>query len=229
MSLTSNIIARQCYARIGAFTGTAADIATAYVGSLTSLNTESFPLQSIYDILAGIENEISTAVAMNVNNVLRTTIGDTITTTSGSQVPDTSDGGSPVIGEWGQVRDADTGIPLTPGLHEDEIIALSNGPTGLFKTTYHSYAVRFPRIYATVTNLEIDCCVFDYDARVAVINADGDLLFQQNQDAYFYGVMANLKNEDPAYTALSNEYVPMYAAFIQAQNPPRDLVGESAS
>jgi len=221
MALTPNIIIRSCYIRLGAWLGNSQELNAQYNADtdFEQIVTEAFPIQSMWDMLTGIENEISVAVSMNVDNVLRTVIGDTITTTSGSQVPDTSDGGKPVIGEWGQVRDADTGIPLTPGMHEDEIIALTNGPTGLFKTTYHSYAVRYPRIYATVTNLEIDCCVFDYDARAAVIAANGNLLFEQSSDAYFYGLMSALKNEDPAYSVLSNEYVPLYQAWLQSQAP----------
>ena len=231
MSLTSNVIVRQVYARIGAFQGTASEIATDYTNdaALSSANTESFPLQSMYDMLTGVENEIATAIAMNANNVLRTDIGDIITVASGALVPDISDGGFPVIGEWGQVRDAGTGIPLTPGMHEDEIIALSNGPTGLFKTTYHSYAVRFPRIYATVSPIEIDCCVWDYTTRAAAIAANEALLFQQCQDAYFYGLMSNLKNEDPLYSELSNQYMPLYQEWLKAQQPETDLVGVAAS
>lgn len=233
MSLFPNEIVRQCFVRIGAFEGTPAQIATQYAddAALATAATESFPLQSMYDMLTGVEGEMATAVSMNADNVLRTVIGDTITTTSGSQVPDTSDGGKPVIGEWGQVRDADTGLPLTPGMHEDEIIALSNGPSGLFISTYRSYAVRYPRIYATVPNLEIDCCVFDYDTRSAAIAANEALLFDRCQDAYFFGLMSNLKNQDPAYTSLSNEYVPMYAQWLvsQGQNVPPASVEASQS
>lgn len=219
------------YVRIGAFQGNAAEIATDYESdaALATANTESFPLQSMYDMLAGIENEMSTAIALNVDNVLRDIIGDTITVASGALVPGVSDGGFPVIGEWGQVRGSVSGLPLTPGMHEDEIIAISNGPTGLFKTAYHSYAVRFPRIYATVTPIEIDCCVFDNVARAAAISANEALLFQQEQDCYFYGLMANLKNEDAAYNSLSGLYEPLYQAWLAAQNPPPSNTSVEAS
>jgi hypothetical protein len=217
--------------RIGAWSGDSAEINAAYNADTNFIQvvSEAFPPQAMYDALTGVENEIAVAVAMNVNNVLRTTIGDTITVASGALVPDTSDGGFPVIGEWGQVRDSTTGIPLTPGMHEDEIIALTNGPSGLFKSTFHSYAVRFPRIYATVALLEIDCCVFDYDVRADVIEAGGTLLFQQSSDAYFYGLMSKITNENPSYTALANEYAPLYQAWLQAQNPPPSNTSVEAS
>ena len=230
MSLTSNIIVRLAYSRVGAFQGNASQIATDYASdaALADANTESFPLQSMYDILVGVENEMATAVAMNVNNTLRNVLGDIVTVTSGGLIPAISDEDLPIIGEWGQVRTA-AGIELTPAMHEDEIRAIVNGPSGLFKTNYYSYALRPPRIYATQTTLEIDVCVFDIDARQTAINANEDLLFQQMQNAYFSGLMANLKNEDPAYTSLSNEYAPAYQAWLLAQNPPRDVVGQAAA
>lgn len=230
MALLPSAILRQAYIRIGGWLGNSQELNAQYNAdtNFEQIVSESFPPQSMYDLLTIVENAMAVAVASDPDNVLRTSIGDTITTTSGSLVPDTSDGGDPVIGEWGQVRDATTGLPLTPGMHEDEIIAISDGPTGLFKSSYRSYAVRFPRIYATVRNLEIDCCVFDYDARAAAIAAEGALLFEQSQDAYFYGVMANLKNQDPAYTSLSNEYVPMWAAWLAGQAPKAGGLTEQA-
>lgn len=230
MSLLPSVIIRSAYIRIGAWQGNSQEINAQYNAdtNFEQIVSESFPPQSMWDMLTIVENAMAVAVASDPDNVLRTTIGDTLTTTSGSLVSDTSDGGDPVIGEWGQVRDADTGLPSNPGLHEDEVIAISNGPTGLFKSTYRSHAVRFPRIYATFTNIEIDCCVFDYDARSAAIAANGALLFEQSEDAYFYGLMANLKNQDTAYTALSNEYVPMWAAWLASQNPKADGLTEQA-
>ncbi len=232
MALTPNIIIRRCYVTIGAWMGNSPEINAQYNAdtNFEQVVSESFPPQSMWDSLTMVENTIAVAVASNPDNVLRTTIGDTITTTSGSLVPDTSDGGSPVIGEWGQVRDADTGLPLTPGMHADEIIALSDGPTGLFKSTYRSYAVKFPRIYAvSATNLEIDCCVFDYDVRAAAIAANGNLLFEQSSDAYFFGLMANLKNQDAMYTSLSNDYVPMWAEWLKSQAPQPSNTSVAAS
>lgn len=229
MSLTSNIICRQAYVRIGAFSGDAGAIATAYTGSLSILNTESFPLQSMYDMLAGIEGEMATVASSNEDSVLRSVLQDVATVVSGARIPSVGDGGGNIIGVWGQVRDADSGIELTPGLHEDEIRTIVNGPTGLFKSTLYSYALRPPRIYATVPDLEIDCCTFDLTARQAAIDGNEELLFQQCQDAYFYGLMANLKNEDPSYTLLANDYVPLYEAWLVSQGKPIRAVAQEAA
>jgi hypothetical protein len=231
MALTPNIIIRAAYVRIGAWLGDSAQINAQYNSdtNFDQVVSESFPPQAMYDMLTAVENEIAKVVASNPDNVLRTTIGDTITVASGAQVPDISDGGAPVMGEWGQVRDADTGLPLTPGMHEDEIVTISNGPAGLFKSSYRSFAVRFPRIYATVANLEIDCCVFDYDQRAAAIAANQNLLFEQSSNAYFYGLMANLKNQDALYTSLSNEYVPLYAEWLKSQAPEPSNTSVAAS
>jgi len=229
--LTSATIIRQAYIRIGAWQGDPATLNAQYNADtdFTQIVSESFPPQSMWDMLTGVENEIATAVASNQDNVLRSVLQDIATVTSGNRIPSTGDGGGDIIGVWGQVRDADTGIELTPGLHEDEIRAVVNGPAGLFKSSLYSYVLRPPRIYATVTELEIDVCTFDVTARAAAIAADGDLLFQQCQNAYFDGLMANLKNQDAQYTSLSNEYTQPYQMWLASQQPPRDVVAEAAA
>jgi hypothetical protein len=231
MSLTSSVIIRQAYIRIGAWLGTSAEINPQYNTdtNFEQVVSESFPPQSMWDMLTGVENEIATAVANDQDNVLRSVIQDIATVTSGNRVPSTGDGGGSIIGVWGQVRQAGTGIELTPGLHEDEIRAIVNGPTGLFKSTLYSYAFRPPRIYATVPSLVIDVCTFDYATRAAAIAANEALLFQQCQDAYFYGLMSNLSNEDSNYTALANMYKPLYAEWLAGQQPNRPVTAEAAA
>lgn len=229
MALTSDIPIRQAYVRIGAWLGDSQEINAAYNADtdFEQVVSESFPPQSMWDMLTAIENEMATAVASNEDNVLRSVLQDIATVTSGNRIPSTGDAGGSVVGVWGQVRQASTGIELTPALHEDEIRAVDNGPSGLFKSTLYSYALRPPRIYATVSALEIDVCTFAYATRAAAIAAGGNLLFQQCQNAYFSGLMYNLKNEDATYTALSNEYEKPYMTWIAAQVPPRDVVGEA--
>lgn len=221
-------IIRQAYVRIGAYQGTAAQISTAYGAGVTGLNTESFPLQSMYDMLTSVENEIATAIASNANSVLRRVLHDTATVVSGAAIPVLGAGGGAIIGVWGQVRDAATGIELTPNLHEDEIRTLNN--SSIFITSYYSYALRPPRIYATVANVEIDVCTFDQAARQTAITANGALLFPQCENAYFDGLMANLKNEDDRLIGLSNQFTDPYQAWLQSLNPaPRDVVSEAAA
>lgn len=231
--LTSSVILRQAYVRIGAWLGDPAEINAQYNAdsNFEQVVSESFPAQSMWDMLTGVENEIAIAVAMNQDNTLRDNIFDIATVTSGGRIPSIGDSSTSakIIGVWGQVRQAGTGIELTPGLHEDEIRAIVNGPTGLFKSTLYSYALRPPRIYATVSALEIDCCVFNYTARAAAIAANGNLLFQMCQDAYFYGLMSNLSNEDSNYTTLANQYKPLYAEWLTSQQSPRDVVSEAAA
>lgn len=231
MSLTSGIIIRQAYVRIGSWQGDSTEINAQYNADVNfeQVVSESFPPQSMWDMLTGVENEMATAVASNENNVLRSVLQDISTVTSGNRIPSTGDGGGSIIGVWGQVRDADSGIELTPGLHEDEIRAIVNGPSGLFKSSLYSYALRPPRIYATVTSLEIDVCSFNYSTRAAAIAANGSLLFQQCQNAYFDGLMSQLKNQDAAYTSLSNEYEKPYQMWLAAQQPPRPVVTEAAA
>lgn len=230
MPLTSSQIIRQCYVRIGAWRGDAQQINAQYNAdtNFTQTISESFPPQSMWDMLTGVENEIATAVASNQDNVLRSVLQDIATVTSGNRIPSTGDGGGSIIGVWGQVRDSDTGIELTPALHEDEIRTIVNNG-GLFISSYFSYALRPPRIYATVSEVEIDVCTFNQATRATAIAADEALLFPMAQDAYFYGLMAGLKNQDAQYTELANQYAPMYAQWLTSQQPPRAVTTEAAA
>lgn len=229
MPLTSHIIIRQAYVRIGAFTGDAAQISTDYAGSLANLNTESFPLQSMYDMLVLTEQEMAWAVGNNENSTYRELLADTVGVNSGDAVPDVGDGtGMPIIGVWGQVREAGSGTELVPGLHEDEIRAL--GSSTIFTLGYFSYAYKPPRVYASRPSLEIDVCVYDFTARAADIAADGAMLFQNCEGAYFAGLMSRLKNEDPLLQSLSDQFAGAYQAWLESlRNSPRGLVQEAAA
>lgn len=229
MSLVPSIVIRQAYVRIGAYSGTAAEIDTAYSGGVAGLNTESFPLQSMWDLLTATESEMANAVASNANNTLRSLLHGIVTVASGGVVSGSSDLGVPIIGVWGQVRDEDSGIELTPNLHEDEIRAL-NSSSSIFISNYFSYALRPPRIYATVDAVTIDVCTYDYTTRQDAIENDQALTFQTCEAAYFDGLMSRLKNEDERYTALSNQFAPSYQAWLEQQRIwPRDVVKEAAA
>jgi len=49
------------------------------------------------------------------------------------------------------------------------------------------------------------------------------------ENAYFDGLMTQLKNQDAAYTALANEYEKPYQEWLAAQATSRNLVGEAAA
>lgn len=185
----------------------------------------------MWDALTGVENEMATAVAMNQDSVLRDNIFDTATVTSGGRIPSIGDSSSSakIIGVWGQVRDADAGLELTPGLHEDEIRAINQNAGSMYITNYYSYALRPPRIYATQTNLIIDVCTFNYSARATVIAAGGSLLFPMESACYLAGLMTALKNQDSLYTSLSNSYEPAYKEWLTTQSGGRPVVAEAAA
>lgn len=230
MSLTSNIPIRRAYVAIGGWEGTSQEINAQYNAdtNFEQIVSESFPPQSMWDMLTGVENEIATSVAMNGDSVLRRVLHDTATVTSGGLIPATGDAGGTIIGNWGQVIGSD-GIELTPGLHEDEVAAVVNGPTGLFKSTLHSFTLRPPRIFATVSSLTIDVCTFNYATRATAIAAGGALLFQGCPNAYFAGLMSYLKNQDGLYTELSNQFAPAYQAWLASPTSSRDVIVEAQS
>jgi len=230
MSLTSDLITRQAYVRIGGWQGDSQEINAQYNAdsNFEQIVSESFPPQSMWDMLTAVENEIATSVAMNGDSVLRRVLHDTATVTSGGLIPETGDSGGTIIGNWGQVIGSD-GIELTPGLHEDEIAAVVNGPTGLFKSTLHSFALRPPRIFATVSSLTIDVCTYDYNTRAGIIAEGGLLLFQACPNAYFSGLMSNLRNQDSSYSELAAQYAPAYQAWLASPTSSRDVIVEGQS
>lgn len=220
MSLLPYTIIRQAMIRLGAYQGLPADIATNYANTaFTDFETEVFPVQAMRDGLLGVEQEMAQAIAMNKDNVLRANIKDTVAVAYGAEIPSVGSGSSTakIIGKWGQVRDADSGKLLVPGLREEEIRIMVDNPGGMFKTSFFGYALQPPRIYSTVANMLIDCCVYDYDARKTAIDANGALLFPFAQAAYFDGLMTTLKNEDATLTGLSSQFEKPYAEWLAAQ------------
>jgi len=231
--LLPSTVIRQAYIRIGAWLGLPEDIAFSYNNdtAFTNVISESFPPQSMQDYLVGVEQEMALAIALNQDNVLRSNISDTVTVASGAQIPShgSSSTTAKIIGNWGQVRDAaDENKLLVPALREEEIRIIMDN-SGVFISSYFAYALRPPRIYATVANVIIDCCVFDYDARKAAIDADEPLLFPMAQNAYFSGLMCSLKNEDATITALSSQFEKPYAEWLGAQQANRPVTVEAAA
>lgn len=232
MSLLPYTIAQQALIRIGAYKGLPTQIAANYANaSFATFETEVFPLTALYASLTGVEQEMAQAVAMNQDNTLRANISDRVAVASGAEIPavGSSSSTAKIIGVWGQVRNADTGKLLVPALREEEIRILVDNPGGMFKSSFFAYALRPPRIYATVTNLEIDCCVYDYDARKIAIDANEELLFPMAQAAYFDGLMSTLKNEDAALIGLSSQFEKPYAEWLAAQQGYRDVTTQAAA
>lgn len=227
--MTSNTIIRQAYVRIGAWLGDPTEINAQYNADadFEQIVSEAFPAQSMWDMLTGVEGEMAQAVAKNPNNTLRGNIADTVTATSGGLIPTigASSATAKIIGEWGQV--VGSSQPMTRGLHLDELRVRSQNPGTLYKSSLFTYVLVPPRIYATVTTLTIDCCVFDETVRAAAIEANGALLFPMAQNAYFDGLMSQLSNEDPNYTALSNMYRPLYLEWLAAQAEGKPVTEEA--
>lgn len=228
--LQSSTIIRQAYIRIGAWQGNSQELNAQYNAdtNFEQVVTEAFPPQSMWDMLTSVESEISTSVAFNGDSVLRRVLHDTVTVAAGGLIPVTGDGGGAIIGNWGDVRDSSTGEALTPNLHLDEVAAVVNGPTGLFKSTLHSYALKPPRMYPTVGSVVIDVCTFNYAVRATAIAADGNLLFQSCPNAYFSGLMSYLKNQNQLYTELSDKFVGPYQTWLASPSSTRDVESEAA-
>lgn len=232
--LLPSFIIRQVGLRIGAYPGIPSAIEALYVAAdpTVGMKSESFVPSSLKDSLVAVEQEIASAVAMSQEHPWRAILQDTTTSiATGGLIPKVgiSTSTAKIIGEYGQVKDADSPFrPLTPGLHVDEIRVLNQNPGTMFTMDLFSFAYRKPRLFHTrPTGAVIDVCVYDFDTRKTAIFADGELLFTEAENAYFSGVMSMLMNTDALLTELANMYQPRYQAWLSAFQAGRTTTQEA--
>lgn len=234
MALLPSYIIRQCALRIGAYPGIPSAIEALYIAAdpTVGMKSESFVPSSLKDQLVAVEQEIAVAVASSEDHPWRGILQDTTASiASGGLIPKVgiSTATAKIVGEYGQVKDADSPFrPLTPGLHVDEIRALNQNENSMFTMDLFSCAYRKPRLFHTrPTGAIIDVCVYDFDTRKTAIFADGELLFPA-ENAYLSGLMSMLMNTDALLTELSKSYMPRYGEWLAALKSGRTTVAEAA-
>lgn len=232
--LLPSIIYRQVVLRIGAYPGIPSAIEALYVAAdpTVGMKSESFVPTSLKDSLIAVEQEIANAVASNQEHPWRAVLQDTTASiASGGLIPKVgiSTATAKIIGEYGQVKDADTPFrPLTPSLHVDEIRAINQNLNTMFTMDLFAYAYRKPRLFHTrPTGAVIDVCTYDFDTRKTAIFADGELLFTEAENAYLAGVMSMLMNTDALFTELAKSYEARYQAWLVAIQSGRATTQES--
>lgn len=228
--LPSDII-RQVLIRIGAYRGQPVDIEASYVevdpaGDSVS---ESFVPSSIRDQLTAIEEEIAVAVSGSDHPWRNIIAGVTSGLANGDLVPTFGAAGSgfEIIGEYGQVRSADSPFfTFANDLTVSEIQAITQNPNvynlSIFSYAFENGKAKSRRIYHTASSFSagalvlIDVCVYNYLTRKNAIFANEALLFPGAANAYLSGVMSTLKNTDAQLAELSGLYQPRYEAWLSA-------------
>lgn len=171
MAVTYNDILRELAISVNAITGaTPSLLETSYSTSpLTSANFQSsiIPFTGLKDKMLGGQEDVISIVASTGDHPWRAFIETQTTSLPYGSLVSTNSAGVPVIGSWGDVRDAVSGQPCTKNelrQIQDRVI----NPGNMWLISVYWYARSDQRIYHTVANVIIDV--------VAYVRPDADTL-----------------------------------------------------
>jgi hypothetical protein len=163
MATTFNTVLRQIALSVNAITGaTPALLQTSYATvPLTSSNFQSsiFPFLGLIDKMLDAEAELVTTVASTGNHPYRSALISQTASLAYGDLVSTNSSGTPIIGDIGDVRDVDTGQPLTKNelrQIQDRVI----NPGNMWLISVWWYALSDRRIYHTVDNVVIDVIAY---------------------------------------------------------------------
>lgn len=164
--------------RINALVGaTVAALETTYTTSpLTSANFQStiFPFTAIKGAVLNAEEKLAQRIANNADDPLRQYMANvTANLASPSTLPSLSTDSKPIIGIWGAVRDASSGIVCSQ-MPLDLVRRRSSATTMVLPVWW--FNITGGRIEHTRTNVVIECCVYSRTDQLAIFDADGDIL-----------------------------------------------------
>lgn len=201
MSVTYNNVIRQAGLKVNAIVGaTVATIETNYTTALSSANFQSvdFPFTFFKDICLLVEEKLSNRIAFNRNHVWRAYLkGHTASIANLGEIPSVDSNGKPIIGVFGSVRDATSGI-ICQEKPIDVIRRRVRNANGRFKTEVYYFAYDGTRLTHTRANVQIDCCIFDRVDRQTAINTLSNpiLLPDTLEEAYVNGMVSMLIRDD---------------------------------
>ena len=163
MAVTYNDILRELALSVNAITGaTATLLETSYSTSpLTSANFQSsiFPFTGLKDKMLGGQEDVIDVVASTGDHPWRAFIETQTSNKTYGALVATNSSGVPVIGSWGDVRDAVTGQPCTKNelrQIQDRVI----NPGNMWLISVYWYARSDQRVYHTVDNVIIDVVAY---------------------------------------------------------------------
>lgn len=197
---------------------------------LTAANFQStiFPFDDLKANLGWAEQQIALAVAQTGNSSLQAYIlSTTAGLTNAAPLPSVDINGVPIIGNWGVVRDGTTKTICFPKPIA-QIQRRTQNAGGFYINPVWQYAMEGPLILHTRSSVKIDCSVYDGDARLAAIDADGDLLFPNLESLYIDGMLSRCVRDDE-FASQAGIYMGYFQAGLMAiRQGMASVVGNTA-
>jgi len=211
VSVAYNTIIRAVSLRINAISGAVANtLETNYAANpVTAFQSTIFPKTAIYDAVLNAEEKLAQRIANNADDPLRQYLANvTANLSNPSTLPSTSTDSKPIIGIWGAVRDATSGIvcsqmPL-------DLVRRRAAATDLVIPVWW-FNITGGRIEHTRTNVVIECCVYSRTDQTTAMNANGNILLADALEPdYISEALAILVRDDEFM-----EQARLYAARAQ--------------
>ena len=164
--------------RINALIGTSASaLEVTYTTSpLTSANFQStiFNFTAVKDAILNAEEKLAQKIANNADDPLRQYMANVTTNqASPSTLPSVSTNSKPIIGIWGAVRDATSGIVCSQMLLD--VVRRRSSATSMVIPCWW-FNITGGRIEHTRTNVVVECCTYSRTDQATIFDANGDIL-----------------------------------------------------
>lgn len=217
-------IIRAVALRVQAIAGSSsAAVQSAYVTTpitTTQIDSPDFPLAPLQDACINAEEKLAHAIANAGNHPWRANLASvTGSLAHKAALPAVSTGSKPIIGIWGSVYDASSGIVCTEKPLE-VIRRLVQNPGSFYVLSNYFFKIDGQRIYHTRTNVVIDCCIYsrsDQTTRIATVT-NTILLPDVLEEAYVAGALSVLLRDDA--------FMPQAAIFRSYFNDTLAQIGQ---
>lgn len=177
-----------------------------------------FTFNAIRDAIIEVEGKIANTVALSADHSLRAYIASlTGALATGDPLPSVDVNGTPIIGNFGAVRDGTAPAIILKRHPVAEVERRNLGSaTGLWLLDGNMYALASNRILHTQSTVLIECCVYSASAQTAAFDAMEAILFPDSlAEAYIQGALAMLIRDDE-FQAQATQYANYFATTLAA-------------
>jgi len=156
---------------------TSAEIEAAYTTSpltSTQLSSSDFPYSVVVDSLVATIGKIVRAYAFAPNHPFRTyNLSQTANIANNGVIPSVDSASNPIVGGYGTVRNAVSGVVMT-NQPEQIIDTIVSNTDSFLRGTYDYFAITSDRLKHTAANAVIDVCTLNDTTIRASIAANGN-------------------------------------------------------
>lgn len=202
MTTPYNTILRESALRINAIAGAlSATLETNYlVSPLTTTQVVSsiFPLSAITDAILDVEGRLAWAIADCRQHPWRQFFSDAIVSQPNfDTLPAVASGGGSIVGAWGEVREAPSGVVCSEMPLDQVRRAVTLRDAGFLTVQPYWFNITGGEIMHTMALVDIVVCVYDRDTQATALAANGNILLPDSlAQAYVAGTVANLVRDD---------------------------------